>query len=210
MEAELDKTKINAIKQWLGSGSINIFGTPYAGKDTQGERLAELFNAPLLGGGEILRNSVIPPDVKETMERGGLIPTNDYIRIVLPYLSQPALNNKPLILSSVGRWHGEEEAVLGATNEAGHPIKAVIFLDLDEDDVRKRWEAAQQQQDRAGRIDDAAERIDTRLSEFKNKTLPVIDHYKQSELLITLDGRLNKDEVTKQIIDSLYEFSKTH
>lgn len=209
MEAKLDKTKIAAVKTWLGGGSINIFGVPFAGKDTQGQRLSEMFDAPLLGGGDILRNSVIPPHVKAAIDRGELAPTDEYIQIVLPYLSQKAFEGKPLILSSVGRWHGEEEAVLGATNKAKHPIKAVIFLDLDEEDVRKRWETAQEQQDRTGREDDAKERIDTRLSEFKNKTRPVIDFYEQQGLLSILDGRLSKDEVTNNIIDVLFERSQS-
>ena len=85
---------LSAIKSWLGSGSINIFGLPYAGKDTHGGTLSQLFEAPLLGGGDILRNSIIPPELQKDLDAGMLFPTPHYLRIVTPYLSKPELENR--------------------------------------------------------------------------------------------------------------------
>src|SRR5665213_2557950 len=103
-----DSDKIDKVKSWLGSGSINIFGPPFAGKDTQGTRLSKELDAVLLSGGAILRGSNMPNHVKDLMRTGQLIPTNDYFDLVLPYLKQDKFVDKPLVLSSVGRWHGEE------------------------------------------------------------------------------------------------------
>src|SRR5581483_5247690 len=100
-----------AIKRWLGAGSINIYGPPYAGKDTHGHRLATALGAQLLGGGDILRGSKIP-DVKALHRTGKLFPTDLYFKIVLPYLKQSKFAGKPLVLSSVGRRQGEETEVL--------------------------------------------------------------------------------------------------
>ena len=47
--------KFSTIKNWLGTGSINIFGLPMAGKDTQGIKLAEALNAKFLSSGMIVR-----------------------------------------------------------------------------------------------------------------------------------------------------------
>ena len=47
--------KLNTIKSWLGTGSINIFGLPMSGKDTHGLKLAELLGAKLLSSGMIIR-----------------------------------------------------------------------------------------------------------------------------------------------------------
>jgi cytidylate kinase len=47
--------KIEIIKNWLGTGSINVFGLPFSGKDTVGIRLAELLGAKFLSSGLILR-----------------------------------------------------------------------------------------------------------------------------------------------------------
>ena len=132
---DLADKDINDLKNWLGTGSINIFGRPFSGKDTQGKKLAQLFDAPLIGGGDILRASKIPDDVKQIMSRGELIPTNDYVNIVLPYLSQESLRDKALILSSVGRWQGEEIGVMKVLELANHPLKAVIYLEISEENI---------------------------------------------------------------------------
>ena len=199
----MEETTRSQLKAWLGSGSINIFGRPFAGKDTQGEKLAKLFDAALLGGGDILRGSEISERVKAIMRAGELIPTDDYISIVLPYLSQPSLAGQPLILSSVGRWHGEEAGVMEVTDAAGHPVKAVIYLSLNEANVRERWRRSHATNDRGARHDDTEEVLEIRLREYREKTLPVIEYYRSLGLLIEIDGSKSPDEVHSLIIDAL-------
>lgn len=202
-----DTQKIAAIKTWLGTGSINIFGRPFAGKDTHGRELVALFDGVLLGGGDILRNSEIPEHVAELTRAGKLAPTEEYIKIVLPYLSREEFIGKPLILSSVGRWHGEEEGVLEATKDAGHPVKAVLYLDISEDAVRQRWQKKTHVGERGERHDDTEEILETRLEEYKEKTLPVIEFYKNDGLLIDIDSTLDKKTVLHNIIDELYKLA---
>lgn len=188
------------LSNWLGTGSINIFGRPFAGKDTQAAKLAELFNATILGGGDILRNSIIPAHVNEALHRGELIPSADYVDIVLPYLSKEEFSRSPLILSSVGRWIGEEKGVIEALNQAGHPLKLVIYLDIPEDMVRNRWKQLETHDDRGGRYDDTAEVLERRLVEYHDKTLPVIDAYRAKDLLLDIDGSASPDEVFTAIL----------
>jgi len=195
--------KIARIKAWLGSGSINIFGLPYAGKDTHGRELAELFDGILLGGGDILRNSTIPDRVRAIMNQGELIPTPDYISIVLPYLSNEDFKGRPLILSSVGRWAGEEEGVIEAAEQSSHPLKIVIHLSIDEAAVRRRFERAKTAGDRETRNDDAEELLNKRLEEYRQKTIPVLESYQQKGLLISIDGLPPREEVLNAIIDEL-------
>ena len=47
--------KLQFIKTWLKTGSINIFGLPMSGKDTVGVRLAEDLGARFLSSGMIIR-----------------------------------------------------------------------------------------------------------------------------------------------------------
>lgn len=202
----MNSSDITAIASWLGTGSINLFGLPYAGKDTHGYELAEFFNAPpVISGGDILRNSIIPSHVKETMDKGFLAPTHEFVEIITPYLSSAEFEGKPLILSSVGRWIGEEHGILGALEASNHPLKAVIFLNIDKGTMLQRWKKSQAEQDRGNRADDAAHLIDTRYEEFQSKTLPVIDFYRQAGLLIEIDSRIPKAEVTQIILQQLRE-----
>ncbi len=199
----IDQEKINLIKQWLGTGSINIFGRPFAGKDTQAKKLAEFFDGRLLGGGDILRGSVIPERAQKALQSGKLIPSEDYVNIVLPYLKKPEFQSKPLILSSVGRWHGEEDGVVSALNQSGHPLKAVIHLNMSDTDSFDRWQKRNINNDRNNRYDDTKEILSVRLDEYQQKTLPVIEYYRQIGFLIELDGRGTRDQVTQLILESL-------
>lgn len=201
-----NQTKI--IKDWLGEGAINIFGRPFTGKDTQGRKLADLLGGVLLGGGDILRGSEIPQHIKELMHAGKLVPTEEYLKIVLPYLKQDELRGKPLILSSVGRWHGEEAGFLEAMAASNHSLRAVIHLKMSEDEVWQRWEAAPPRKSHGLRADDTYESLQTRLKEFRDKTLPVVEFYRDQGLLIEVDGTAEPDSVTQNIIAELEVFSR--
>lgn len=196
--------KIEAIKQWLGTGSINIFGLPMSGKDTQGIKLAEFLDARFLSSGIIIRAME-----KETRnhysENGALIPTNVFYDWVLPYFERADLRETPLVLSSVGRWHGEEDQVMSVAAATGHDIKAAIILDVSEADVEQRFKAAKTLGDRGNRRDDKDLQIfRTRLEEFRQKTMPVIQHYNELGLLIHVNGDQSRDKVFKELIEKLY------
>lgn len=199
------KNKLSIIKSWLGTGSVNIFGLPMSGKDTQGQKLAELLGAKFLSSGDIIRQ-------KETEARqdysseGNLIPTDVFYAWVLPYFYEPAIKNQPLVLSSIGRWFGEEDQVLAEAAESGHGIKAVIILDLSVADVESRFETAKILGDRGNRADDSTFAImQNRIEEFSTKTLPVIQHYNDLGLLLRVNGDQPRDAVTAEIIEKLYK-----
>lgn len=199
------KTKI--VSNWLGAGSINIFGLPFSGKDTQGRDLADLFGGHLIAGGDILRSYHDQAKIKELMSTGELFPTDFYLSIVLPYLSKPEFKDGPLILSSIGRMHGEEPVVMQAASESGHEVKAVVYLNMTEDDVWKRFEAAKISHDRGERTDDRQEILRNRLAEFRDKTAPVIQYYRDKGLLIEVDDTLSQQKVLQEIVDSLYSLA---
>ena len=52
--------KLEKIKSWLGTGSLNIFGLPMSGKDTVGMRLAEDLQAKFLSSS---------PDQRPTLDK---------------------------------------------------------------------------------------------------------------------------------------------
>jgi adenylate kinase len=196
---------IRQVKQWLQHGSINIFGKPFAGKDTQGQILAELLDGELIAGGDILRSYHDQEQINRLMSTGNLFPTDLYLQIVLPYLSRPEIANKPLMLSAVGRLSGEETVIMKATHDSGHPIKAVVLMDLSEQEVWRRFEESLKQHDRGDRADDHREVLQNRLKKYEEKTQPVISFYRQQGLLVEVDGSLPREEVTKVIFERLAE-----
>jgi len=196
--------KIAKIKKWLGTGSINIFGLPMSGKDTQGIKLAEALGAKFLSSGMIIR-AMEESTKNNYSNEGNLIPSNVFYEWVLPYLERPDLFESPLILSSIGRWEGEEKQVMSVAAGAGHEIKAVILLNVSEADVEKRFETAKVLNDRGERADDNnSEIFQTRLKEFREKTMPVLQYYKSADLLINVNGDQSREEVFNEIVEKLY------
>lgn len=200
---------IEIIKKWLGNGSLNIFGRPFAGKDNQAGKLIEILGGNLIGGGDILRSEHMPNDIKLMMKTGKLIPTDRYKQIVLPYFQQTKFKDKPLILSSVGRWQGEEKMVIQSLKDSGHKLKAVIHLKISEQESYQRWQNRDINNDRGERHDDTKEILKIRLDEYKLKTIPVINYYKKIGILIEIDGTKNRQDVTKDIIQALQELAST-
>ena len=197
-------TKIQTIKQWLETGSINIFGLPFAGKDTQGKIFAELFDGILISGGDILRKSD-NQELQTIMAEGKIIPSDLWEQVVVPYFKREELKNKPLILSEVGRLMGEQLVIEKATEESGHTQKAVILLELDDSEIWNRFDASRLANDRGDRADDNKAVLQTRLDNYHQKVMPVLNYYDNKGLLIRIDGSKSKEEVTNQIIDSLYK-----
>ncbi len=205
--------KIAEIKEWLGTGSINIFGLPMSGKDTIGIKLAEMLGARFLSSGIIIR-AMEQEQNKHYTDSGELVPNDVFYEWVLPYFDREDLRESALILSSVGRWAGEEDPVMDRAADAGHEIKAVILLNISEADVLVRWEAVREAGSREGsettkREDDKKRGVfEKRITEFNEKTIPVLKHYQQLGMLIPVQADMSREEVFSLVVNKLYEFAK--
>ena len=200
--------KLVKIKEWLGTGSINIFGLPFSGKDTVGLRLAELLGAKFLSSGLILRAAEAEDkELAHELAAGNLAPTDTFRRIIMPYFSRNDLADFPLVLSSVGRWEGEEYDIIDSAAKGNHSIKAVILLNISEDEAKSRWDAARESGDRGTRSDDREKSIlDNRINEFITKTMPVIETYRKRGLLVSVHGMGDREVVFNEVVDKLCEY----
>lgn len=202
--------KILKIKEWLGTGSVNIFGLPMSGKDTLGVRLAEAIGGKFLSSGLIIRaNEELTR--QHFTEKGDLAPTDIFEKWVLPYFDKPELADFPLILSSIGRWSGEEDTVMARAEQSGHPIKAAVILNVSEADVMARWETVATLKDRGTRYDDSDPAVfQNRINEFRVKTSPVLLHYRALGLLIEVKADMERDQVFAELINKLYDYAINH
>jgi adenylate kinase len=202
--------KITTVKNWLGAGSINVFGIQFSGKDTVGKNLAGMLGAEFISSGDIVRAARSGHADKQIQAAAGvsdsgvLTPTNEFEELIVPYLYDAKLSGKALVLSSVGRWIGEEEPVMAALKRGGHDTKAVILLNISEDEVWQRWQAANEIRDRnVGRADESRLGLETRLSEFRRKTLPVVAKYRDMGLIIDVNGQQARGAVMGEVIEKL-------
>jgi adenylate kinase family enzyme len=185
-----------------------LFGLPFSGKDTVGKRLAEDLGGKFLSSGTMLRAYEQDHPSDSLTRHGRLSPKSEFRRIVLPYLAVPALDGYPLILDAVGRWEGEEMDVINALEEK-HPLKAVILLNVSENEAKERWETAKTTGDRDERPDDAKpEVLEVRFEEFREKTLPVLKFYKDMKVALVVNGRQSREAVYAEAVEKLSEFAE--
>lgn len=199
--------KLDKIKDWLGTGSINIFGMPMSGKDTVGVRLAEEIGGRFLSGGLIIR-AMEAMNNKHLTDKGNLIDTNIFYEWVLPYFEKEELKDSALVLSSIGRVYGEEGVVIKRAEAAGHPIKVAVALNVSEAVVTERWREVSQlkSQNRGIRRDDESlEIFENRLKEFREKTIPVLLRYRMLGLLVEVKASGERDEVYQETVDAIYK-----
>lgn len=215
------------LREWLGTGAINIFGLPMSGKDTQGVRLAEALGAKFLSSGAIIREMERETG-RDLTSAGGLAPTELFYKWVLPYFERRELWEVPLVLSSIGRWHGEERQVINVAEGSGHPLKAVVYLEITADEAVRRWQAARDAgaregvpggsgvlSDEAGRgaaetraDDQDFEVFRRRIMEFRDKTMPVIEEYRDLGLLVKVDGAGTREEVFVRMVEGLVALAR--
>ena len=199
--------RADAIAKWLGTGSINVFGVPFAGKDTQCTVLAKLLGAVVISSGDILRHDHGNAEIQRIMAEGGIIPSDLFATVMTPYLARDEFDGKPLILSEVGRVEGEQYVVMKAAAESGHAVKAVILLRLSNEEAFRRFDAAQTSHDRGARADDRREVLQTRLNAYEAMVTPVIEYYREHRLLVEVDGSLSRERVTEEIINAVTAFA---
>ena len=94
-----------------------------------------------------------------------------------------------------------------ALERGGHRLKAVIVLNISEDEVWRRWEQVKDERN-GGRADDISkERVQRRLDEYAEKTVPVIQKYHQLGLALDVDAGGTIKHTFDSAIDQLYRLA---
>lgn len=98
---------------------------------------------------------------------------------------------------------------MAVAKNSGHTIRAVVELQLSDQDVIERWEAAKLLGDRGLRADDANPEIfQTRITEYHDKTLPVIHHYQELGLLVPVSAKASREQVLANTIQALANYAR--
>ena len=190
--------------------NIVIFGAPGAGKGTQAQLLAEKYDFLHISTGELLRQEVAlstPTGLraKAIMDRGDLVGDD----IVVSLLSRALVNRRTLPDpdSAVDPWDAQRKGIPHRPEGCiidGFPrtvqqaqtleflfsklqrrIDCVIAIDVPRDELVHR---IHQRAAVSNRSDDTEDVIRHRIEEYDLKTQPVLDYYRVSGLLVSVDG----------------------
>ena len=176
---------------------IILIGIQGSGKSTQGNLLSEKLSIPYLSTGHIIREMAKEKTkmgryIKETTYSGLLIPDNIMIPIAADYLERYEYQNGFVL-------DGFPRTVEQAEKFSTH-IDKVIYLNVS--DKEALWRLSGQNSN-GDRHDDTLSAIRKRIELFHKLTEPVLDFYRNKDLLVEIDGEKSIEEIHKEILEKI-------
>ncbi|MFC0243518.1 adenylate kinase [Rhodopseudomonas telluris] len=183
-----------------------LLGPPGAGKGTQAARLVQQFGIVQLSTGDMLRAAVaagtpVGLKAKDIMASGGLVPDEVVIGIISDRIEQDDAANG-FILDGFPRTVPQAEALDALLKDKKLSLDAVVELRVNESALLARVETRVAEMRARGeepRADDNAEALAKRLAAYRAQTEPLVEYYSEKRKLLTVDGMMTIDEVTREI-----------
>ena len=183
-----------------------LLGPPGAGKGTQAQRLVHKHGIVQLSTGEMLRAAVaaetpVGLQAKDVMASGSLVPDEIVIGIISDRLDQPDMKNG-FILDGFPRTVPQAAALDELLKRKHIKLDAVVELRVNESALLNRVEtrvAEMQARGEEVRIDDTPEVLSKRLANYRAQTEPLIHYYSERRKLLTVDGMMTIEHVTREI-----------
>jgi len=206
--------------------NIVLFGGPGSGKGTQAEQLKAEFNLQHISTGDLFRENLkketdLGQLAKSYMDRGELVPDDVTEAMVEERLARPD-TEQGFILDGFPRTLAQAEALTEIMSHMKRTLDGVLYIKVSEEEITRRlsgrlicrecqasfhkifkpFESCPygkcQGEYLYQRDDDKPETIRNRLKTFHAQTGPLLNYYREANLLIELDGQGDVAEVIQR------------
>ena len=206
--------------------NIILFGPPGAGKGTQATKVVKKFNLHKVSTGDLLREEVknntdLGNKIKSIMDTGSLISDNIINNLITKVISNKKFYNR-LIFDGYPRNLKQGENLDSQIKKYKQKISCVLCLNVDKESIIKRISGRQtcvncglifneyyypassknhscDPKFLSKRSDDNRKIIINRFETYLNKTLPILDFYKEQNLLHQINGMAKIDQIFDEI-----------
>lgn len=213
--------------------SIIFIAPPAAGKGTQSMLVKEEFNIPSISTGDLLRaarneDSSIGEKIRKAQDSGLLVDDDIVIELLKQRLNKEDCING-YILDGFPRNIEQAKSYDELLQKINKELGFVIYIDVDKELAKKRTigrlscsncgsiyndmiDASKPKNsgycDKCNillskRSDDNAETFEKRFDTYIEQTKPLIDYYKEQDVLYTVDGNIDKYDTFLQIKEIL-------
>jgi adenylate kinase len=212
---------------------IIMLGAPGAGKGTQAKKIAEKYQIPHISTGDIFRANIkggteLGMKAKTFMDQGMLVPDEITIGMLMDRIGQEDCING-YVLDGFPRTIPQAESLTKALAERGEKVDYAINVDVPDENIINRMSGRRAclgcgatyhiifnppvkegicdtcGQELVLRDDDKPETVKKRLDVYHQQTQPLIDYYKNAEVLAEVDGTQPMDAVFQGIVEILGE-----
>ena len=206
--------------------NIILFGPPGAGKGTQATKIVKKFNLHKVSTGDLLReeiknNTDLGNKIKSIMDAGSLISDNIINNLITKVISNKKFYNR-LIFDGYPRNLKQGKNLDSQIKKYKQKISCVLSLNVDKESIIKRISGRQtcvncglifneyyypassknhscDPKFLNKRSDDNKKIIINRFETYLNKTLPILDFYKEQNLLHQINGMAKIDQIFDEI-----------
>jgi adenylate kinase len=206
---------------------VVLLGAPGAGKGTQAPVLADRLGVPILASGDLLRTAVAQRTAlglaaDRYMSRGQLVPDDTIVDIFLERLAADDAAGGA-ILDGFPRTVRQAEALDKALAARASRVDLALHIDVPEDDLVARMASRRicaenghvfnittnpprvpgvcdlDGSELVQREDDREETVRARMAQQVPPLMEVVEHYRATGILRTVDGRQPIDDVTEAL-----------
>lgn len=206
---------------------IIMLGAPGAGKGTQAKMIAEQYKIPHISTGDIFRANIkngtdLGKKAKEYMDKGQLVPDELTVEILLDRVAQDDCKNG-YVLDGFPRTIPQADVLDKELTKLGDKVDFAINVDVPDENIVRRMSGRRaclkcgatyhiehippKQEgicDTCGselvqRDDDKPETVQNRLKVYHEQTQPLIDYYNAKNILKSVDGTKDMQEVFDEI-----------
>lgn len=210
-----------------------LLGPPGAGKGTQAKRLAEELDLPHISSGDIFRqhlqqNTELGKQARSYMDRGELVPDDVTISMIRERLLEPD-GRDGVILDGFPRTLTQAKGLHQILDELNGDLRSVLYIEVPHRELIHRlsgrlvcraeghiYHKSNNPPEEPGvcdidgselyqREDDKEETVRHRIEVYLEQTEPLIEYYRNRNLLVEINGNEPVEEVTKTLLDAVQQ-----
>lgn len=210
---------------------VVLMGGPGAGKGTQAKKLERNLGLPQISTGDLFRENLkneteLGQLAKKYMDEGELVPDEVTVGMVRQRLTRPDTADGA-IFDGFPRTIAQAEALEDLLDDLGEEVNVVPYIHVDQDVLLKRlsgrWTCPV-----CGRVyhelfnppkepgicdvdgatlyqreDDSEETQRRRIEVYFEQTAPLLDYYREKDLLVEIDGEQSIDAVYHDLLEAI-------
>ncbi|ADL33360.1 adenylate kinase Adk [Butyrivibrio proteoclasticus B316] len=210
---------------------IIMLGAPGAGKGTQAQMIADKYNIPHISTGDIFRANIkngteLGKKAKEYMDKGLLVPDELTVQLLLDRVANEDCKNG-YVLDGFPRTIPQADVLDSELTKLGDKVDYAVNVDVPDENIVHRMSGRRACLkcgatyhiehippktegicDKCGselvlRDDDKPETVQNRLAVYHEQTQPLIEYYDKKNILKTVDGTKDMQEVFSDIVNIL-------
>lgn len=210
---------------------IIMLGAPGAGKGTQAKKIAAKYDIPHISTGDIFRANIkngteLGNKAKTYMDQGLLVPDELVVDLVVDRVQQDDCKNG-YVLDGFPRTIPQAEALDKALAALGDKVDYAIDVNVPDENIVNRMGGRRAcvgcgatyhlvyaptktegicdvcGKELILRDDDKPETVQKRLNVYHEQTQPLIDYYTKADILKTVDGTVDINDVFAAIVEIL-------